>query len=102
MTREVGGNASESDEPTDAPITINSTTAVDLFAATNDFIQRTIINYNSQGYWLRKKTAATDNNKDGVFVPKYTMVIITDFRKFSGPLSAVADVGSFDVLTEEF
>lgn len=97
LERNFGRNANTSNTSTTTTPEVNPTTAVVIFAASIDRMKITVINYNPYGVWLREKAASVDNNKEGYFIPRYSMAIDIVDNKYSGEVSAISEKGTFDL-----
>ena len=61
-----------------------------------------VTNDGSQPLWVRKRSAASDNDKDGRRIsPGQTKAIVSNSEIFTGEISAIFDSGGFkDVMVE--
>ena len=97
LERNIGRNANISNTATTTTPEVNPTTAVVVFTASIDKIKMVVINYNPYGVWLREKAASVDNNKEGYFLPRYSMAVDIVDNKYSGEVSAISEKGTFDI-----
>lgn len=102
MTIRKGRNENNSDSGTLSSFALNSSTSVKIRDAGNNFIFWSISNNNNQDMWLKLQSAATDNDKKGILVPKDSYWEMNTDNLYTGEISAIMASGNKTVYTTEF
>jgi len=91
------------DATTTTVIALNSSTAVKIVDAGTEKVQVVCSNPDNQPIWIKFQPAATDDLKQGIFLPgKDRVALILGQGFYTGEISAIAAAGTPDIHIVEY
>lgn len=103
MTKVIGRNINVNDTAIlSSAIALNASTSVLVQAANTNRIFYAISNPENKDIWLKKQSAASDNDKKGIFVPRGGYWEMPADNIYTGEISAIAVSGTPNVYSVEY
>ena len=85
-----GTRYNRNDEATLSSVVLNSSTSTLVKAAGNGFLFFSVSNVSNHNVWLKLQSAATDNDKKGIYIPKGSYWEMSAQNNYEGEISAIS------------